>query len=1132
MTIQQVNLHGWPGRGDVSDFVGERQSPSAERFGERPGVVLVATAERGATPERWGLGIALGVSGPSVSGATLIVADDLDGGRHDALAAWARAATVRTPLGPLRVRIATRTAWCDPDGSGLIGTYRGGRWLVTADEGRSLGLLADWHAPATGRFRGGFSLGLPGWGGPGEWRTRRGRRRTGWIARLHEPPLRVKALGGHGLGALWGRAGRRGLTPDGQEAGHWEGRRGQRKPFGGRIVDLVGPAHAFDGLDTGDLGEHLGAFGLPPHDVPAAVAVDPASAAHLLDVARAVHQLVLALDEEGVCWLTSAEDQRDGIGRLGLRRIYSPGSVAAAVLRASGVTPPLGKFSTPDDDALGRWSAASHGGWCTSTLRGQVFPVADADVRQAYPAAWSLLGCWRALTARSLRQVDVTDKLLALCEQVATGDLTPLYDPATYRDLGLTLTELLPDGEPWPVERPGKRGPRFDVVPLRSSVPLPFAWPDVVLAAALSGRVPRITSATRLLPVGVEHDLRPVALRGGVVVPAGEDPVPALVRLRPPKGAGQERLRDCIRGVANPLAWGVSARLDQDRVGGKLVERTAAWSWPPIAATVPAVARMWLGMLDRQVRDLGGAVIARDTDGLAIVSAPEGGSVVLGGARTVRVLSWSEVDALLAPFDALDPFGDGGAFWSLDREHDGRPLNMLSLGPKRYVFGVERDGGGYLAVGGTEHSLGGGVVDPPAMGGRDADRRHVWTFPVAQRALDLPSDHAQDDWTSPWDAPGGVPFPVLRRFSASSPDALRDLPPSLVAHPFAPLAEAQPDKLVGDHGAPAALDPGDDLAGWANLDWWNGDGHSVGVGVKPGRGVDIELQALDGWALSWCEPLAEESPAVIEVDRRLIRRVGRGGALIDALLADPTAGPKAHQVVYDEGDPAAFIASLVQAMGRKPFASAFGVPLRTVAGIARGAHPDDATTQTVLGAIASGEVVSTPCPVDGLPVWRAGATYCSGRCRETAKARRRRGAGKATWPGPCALPGCIARVRDRSDTCSEAHKKELARLRAGGRMPPEVPPTGLLVVDGVLTWRPVIDPATGWNTAPVPDWTRVPRAVPATPMPGEDVFPDWEHSDEPPPAVEVFPRWWEGYAPSDVRSTDDGVDWDAMGVRW
>ena len=369
-----INLHSFPGRGD--DMEWENRNQRAERLVEHPGLFLVGAAERYAVPERWGLGIALRFIGSSVTGPYLVVADDLqrrDPARFHALQAWGSLHPVMTPVGLVPVEVLTRSQLCDPDVGVLTTTcYTGGGWLLTADEGRSLGLLAEHWSPAQGsRFQGGFTIGLPGWGQVGEWFDKGGYQHHGWRPLLHRPTFRVKAVGGHGLIAEFNKAGRGGRTFDGGHAGHWErgrrqrGGRGRMLPFRGRIVDLIGPAHTFDGLDTGDLSEHLAAFGLPALDVPAAVSVDPDAASHLLAVALSAHRLAVAIDAEAAQWLTTRQDQREGKATVGLAFMASPGSLAGAALRRSGITPPLRKFAVPDDAALDRWAAAGHGGWTT-----------------------------------------------------------------------------------------------------------------------------------------------------------------------------------------------------------------------------------------------------------------------------------------------------------------------------------------------------------------------------------------------------------------------------------------------------------------------------------------------------------------------------------------------------------------------------------------------------------------------------------------------------------------------------------------------------------------------------------------------------------------------------------------------
>lgn len=267
----------------------------------RGALVLVLVAERAIVPERLGLGVALWVLGPTVADVVVVVADDLmarDPRAHRALEAWAGVTAYPTPRGTGHPRILTHAALCDPDRGLLLRTYTGASFFLTADEGRTLGLLATHAAPARGAFYGGFSLGLPGWGVVGSWTDTQGRSRHGWVPLAHRPVLRAKALGGHGLRAEWGRAARGGKLPSGEPAGRWE----RGRPFLGRIVDLVGPAFALDGIDTSDLAEHLGAFGLPALSVPAALPVTAESADTLHALARAIHRLGLLLDEEAARW--------------------------------------------------------------------------------------------------------------------------------------------------------------------------------------------------------------------------------------------------------------------------------------------------------------------------------------------------------------------------------------------------------------------------------------------------------------------------------------------------------------------------------------------------------------------------------------------------------------------------------------------------------------------------------------------------------------------------------------------------------------------------------------------------------------------------------------------------------------
>ncbi len=659
---------------------------------------------------------------------------------------------------------------------------------------------------------------------------------------------------------------------------------------------------------------------------------------------------------------------------VGLGNLYSPGSMASALWRQTGLTAPLSKFAVPDDAALGIWIEAAHGGRVTAELTGVLVPVIDADVRSAYPASWCLARWWTVLRAESLVETDVVAEVRALCRRAAEGDLDVVLGRENYPFFGRTICAVRPAGEPWPTERPGPSGSRLVVAPATGDV-LHVSGPDAVAASYLSRRIPEVIWAHRLDPLGVEESA-PLRLRDDVVVPAGADPLGVLVRMRPAKG-GDPRMRSVIRVIANAAAWGCFAQLNPDHDGTTHSETPAAWTWPPVAAGVPALPRLWLAAIERAVTDRGGAIVAMDTDGMAIVALPSGGTVQLRDGRSVHALSWAEVDEIFSGFDVLDPFGDGGAFWSIERAGKERPLHLLSIAPKRYVKAQETKDG-WVVIESTEHALGGGLADPPGLKGRDPERRRHWVAPVARHALDRVVTADVPGFVAPWDR-DPEPFPALARWSAGSPRALGNVSAVLGAHAFAPLLEARVDRLLAPSvRAPIALDPGDDLSGWSALRWVGPDGVACAVSTGDDPGIAVPLVRLADAASDWCNPVPAHEPELLHFDRRLVRRVGRAGALVDARLADPEASAEEHQVLYTQGDAVGAVIELARSMGKRPFARRFGIPLKTAERLARGAKPSQATVARVLTRLAQ-ETTGPSCALSGCdaPVPRPNARYCS-----------------------------------------------------------------------------------------------------------------------------------------------------------
>jgi hypothetical protein len=124
--------------------------------------------------------------------------------------------------------------------------------------------------------------------------------REAWSSAPHAPMVRVKRLGVRGYSVAFAKC------PDynGEPAGKWvrDPATGCLVPYRGRFVDVLVDACALDGLDTDDLAAHCEAFGLPPIEVPPAVAVDASGAHAVIAACEATWQLALILDEEAARW--------------------------------------------------------------------------------------------------------------------------------------------------------------------------------------------------------------------------------------------------------------------------------------------------------------------------------------------------------------------------------------------------------------------------------------------------------------------------------------------------------------------------------------------------------------------------------------------------------------------------------------------------------------------------------------------------------------------------------------------------------------------------------------------------------------------------------------------------------------
>jgi hypothetical protein len=614
------------------------------------------------------------------------------------------------------LRLKPVSWWLEKRLHGLAYDHRDRCALVGFNLLFDLGRLAVYWGEAEGRFRGGYSLAFEGsYDANGKWQDRR-----------YRPRVRARSLDPRRTLFEWAHKTRN--DPD-VERGF------------GRFVDLRTLAFAVtDRSHT--LETACAAFGDPyeKRDVDYSH-LSTTLLDYALDDVRHTATLYRSC---------LAELARHDQVRLEPQRLYSPASVGTRYLEAFGLRRPLAKFTSlsgrqlgwdqpgtkhpaiPADEprgdldpaVLGYAMSAFYGGRAEARIVRTELPVALLDFTSMYPSVNALLGTWPLLCAEQIHVKDVTPKTRRL---LAGPDLLDrCLKPDTWREIGVTLVELEPDGDLLPT-----RG-QYDAAGVDYTIalnPLTYrgrVWymlPDVLAATILGDKAPRIVRALRLEPDGVQPRLTPVPLRGGQPVdPVRDDPFIRMVEARQrvladenmPK-AEKDRLQLFLKITANATAYGVLARFDRRDETHKVPvtvygpdgepfewpiqapEDPGPYCFPPVAAAITAAARLMLALLERLVRDAGGQYAFCDTDSMAIIATRRGSHVpcpTADGTNSIRALSFREVNEIRGRFHQLSPYNPDlvPSPWKAEADSLTRPLSCYVISAKRYCLYRDHDG--------------------------------------------------------------------------------------------------------------------------------------------------------------------------------------------------------------------------------------------------------------------------------------------------------------------------------------------------------------------------------------------------------------------------------------------------------
>jgi hypothetical protein len=378
-----------------------------------------------------------------------------------------------------------------------------------------------------------------------------------------------------------------------------------------------------------------------------------------------------------------------------------------------GIVEPMRKFKAVPPEVHGIAMAAYYGGRAECRIRRWPVPVVPVDLTSEYPSVDALLGIWDVLTAKRLTIEDATKDVRSL---VASVTLEELFRPEVWKRLNFYAL-IVPDQDILPVRSvyDGNSGTcNIGLNTLRWKQPMWIAGPDLVASVLLSGHIPEVRKAIRIVPHGKQRGLRSISLRSAITVdPKTEDFFTRVIEYRK-QNKHDERLQYFLKILANSTSYGTYLELNPVKVDTKqrprikvhsgehifeqvapdTIEQPGRFYFPLLGALITSGGRLLLGMIECYVRDAGGNYMCCDTDALIIVASKAGGTVRMpDGFPPVKALSWQQVQRIADRFDSLSPYNPKIVPHLLrltdenfDKKANQRQLFGLSIAAKRYAL--------------------------------------------------------------------------------------------------------------------------------------------------------------------------------------------------------------------------------------------------------------------------------------------------------------------------------------------------------------------------------------------------------------------------------------------------------------
>ena len=388
-------------------------------------------------------------------------------------------------------------------------------------------------------------------------------------------------------------------------------------------------------------------------------------------------------------------------------KAFSPASIGKAYLKAMGIDSLIKKQPDFPKEVLGQAMASYYGGRAEVKARKISMPITYLDVLSMYPSVFILQDLWKMVIAEKLEIVENTEEVQAFLEGITVDRLFQKdnwpFMPA--------LVEVLPENDILPVRAKYEQGGDFQIGInyISSNEPSWYTLADVVASKLLTGKIPKVLRAYRIVPCGIQEGLKDVMLSGEVYVdPQKDDFFKLLIEKRkeiqleaksctdPVKKQQLESLQLFLKILANSTSYGIFAEFNRkDQEGSRIevygteqfsasvdyIEEPGPFANPLIATVITGAARLILSMIEVLAEKDGASYAFCDTDSMAII-----------GENTVTA------ETIVKKFEALCPYKFGGSLLKIEDENylEGtktrEPLYCYGISAKRYVLYNLKDG--------------------------------------------------------------------------------------------------------------------------------------------------------------------------------------------------------------------------------------------------------------------------------------------------------------------------------------------------------------------------------------------------------------------------------------------------------